>query len=464
MPERVLVIGLDCLGPELLTDASLAELPQLRTLVERGMSGPLASTLPPITVPAWTSMLSGRDPGELGIYGFRNRARFDYGELTFATSGQVRAPRLWDFLGAVGRRSVVVGVPQTSPPPEIVGELVAGFEGEGSAMPQTFPAGLAAEVAEVAGPYRFDVSGFRERERAEVLRDVIAMTERRVRLVTHLLQTREWDLSIWCEIGPDRIHHCFWSDHDPAHARHDPTSPYRRTIRDYYRLLDDCLGELLAVIPDECLVAVVSDHGAQPMQGGVCINEVLRRAGWLVLEREPVVPEPLDLANVNWSRTRAWAVGGYYARIFLNIAGREPQGVIPSMERDSAREALSALLARLELPGGPTITNEVLWPERSYRRVRGLPPDLMVFFGDCGWRSLGSVGHHAIWQTGNDTGLDEANHARDGLYVMCGRGIPPRRNLRASILDIAPTLLDWLGLDAPPDLGGCNLLRTRAVA
>jgi predicted AlkP superfamily phosphohydrolase/phosphomutase len=359
---------------------------------------------------------------------------------------------------------VVVGVPQTSPPPTIVGELVAGFEGEGSAMPQTYPTELAAEVAEVAGAYRFDVSGFRARERTDVLRDVIEMTERRVRLVIHLLQTRDWDLAIWCEIGPDRLHHCFWSDHDPAHSRHDPASPYGRTIREYYRLLDRCLGALLAIIPDDCLVAVVSDHGAQPMQGGVCINEVLRRAGWLVLEREPVVPEPLDLGNVNWSRTRAWAVGGYYARIFLNIAGREPQGVIPPTERDAAREALSALLARLELPGGPTISNDVLWPERIYRRVRGLPPDLMVLFGDCAWRSLGSVGHDTIWQTGNDTGLDEANHARDGLYVLCGRRIPHRPGVRASILDVTPTLLAWLGVDGPPDLAGCNLLGVEAVA
>ena len=458
MKTRLLVIGLDCLGSEVLEPQSLAELPHLRSLVEQGISGPLESTLPPITVPAWSAMLSGRDPGELGIYGFRNRRSFDYGDLVYASSASVRWPRLWDHVGAGGGRSIVVGVPQTAPPPAIEGELVAGFEAAGFGPRYTHPPELAEEIAELVGEYLFDAEDFRNTPRQEVLDRVYAMTEQRCRLMEHLLTSRRWDFAMLCEIGPDRLHHCFWSDHDPAHPRHDPESPYRDAIRGYYRFLDGKLGRLLEVAGSDCFVAVVSDHGAKSMQGGVCINEVLSKSGWLTLKEAPEEPVQLAPDHVDWSRTRAWGAGGYYARIFLNVEGREPQGVIPRDQRDEARRELTRLLEKLELPHGPTLTNEVIWPERTYRRVRGLAPDLLVFFADLGWRSLGSIGHGRLWLRGNDTGVDEANHARDGLFVLAGGGLRHRDGQRASILDIAPTLLRRMGLPVPADLAGSDLL------
>lgn len=462
MRGKLLVVGLDCLGPEVLAPRSLAELPHLARLVAGGLSGPLESTLPPITIPAWTSLTSGRDPGELGLYGFRNRLRYDYGDLAYASSRQVRWPRLWDHVGAAGGRSVVVGVPQTAPPPLIHGDLVAGFEAAGYAGPSTHPPELGEEIARLVGEYRFDVDDFRRRPRGEVLGEIFAMTEARFRVMEHLVGHRRWDFAMLCEIGPDRLHHCFWSDHDPAHPRHRPDSPFRGAVRRYYRAVDGWLGRLLAAAGPECSVLVASDHGAQPMLGGVCVNEVLRRAGWLVLRRQPTHPRSLDADLVDWSRTRAWAAGGYYARVFLNVEGREPQGVVPAARRDDVRRELSELLSTLVLDGGPTLRNQVVWPERAYRRVRGLAPDLLVLFADLAWRSLGSVGHRREWLVGNDTGLDEANHSRHGLYVLSGPGIP-HRAAPASILDLAPTLLAHLDLPVPADLAGSDLLRRESL-
>jgi predicted AlkP superfamily phosphohydrolase/phosphomutase len=455
---KLFVLGLDCLGPEVLGADSLLELPHLRRLVEGGLSGPLESVLPPITIPAWTSMTSGRDPGELGIYGFRNRLRYDYGELGYASSRWVRSPRLWDHVGQAGGRSIVVGVPQTSPPPAVAGELVSGFEAAAYPAPHTHPPELEAELADFLGDYRFDAQEVRIRPRAEILAEVFAMTERRFQLMAHLMSTRLWNFAMLCEIGPDRLHHCFWSDHDPRHPRHDPGSPFRGAIRGYYRFLDQWLGRLLEIAGSGSTVLVASDHGAQPMHGGVCINEVLRQAGWLVLREEPSQPMPLDASQVDWGRTRAWAAGGYYARIFLNLAGREPRGTIPLGDRDQARQALTDLLSLLDLPARTSLRNEVLWPEKVYRRVRGLAPDLLVLFGDLKWRSLGSIGWGRTWLEGNDVGVDEANHARQGLYVLAGPQVPRRAVKSASILDVAPTLLRQMGLPVPQDLGGADLL------
>lgn len=465
MKTRCFVLGLDCLGPEVISPQSLAELPNLRRLVEEGLSGPLESTLPPITVPAWSSMMTGRDPGELGVYGFKNRRSYDYGDLLFATSGMVRFPRVWDFVGQAGGQSIVIGVPQTSPPPAIQGVLISGFEAEGADLADgaafARPPEIAAEIREVVGDYVFDVDDFRNVPRETVIAKAWRMTEQRCRLMEHLLATRPWDFAMLCEIAPDRLHHCFWSDHDPAHRRHDPASPHRDVIRDYYRYVDGWIGRLRERLPADTIFLVVSDHGARAMEGGVCVNEVLRQAGWLTLKEEPAEPMPLRPQQVDWSRTRAWGEGGYYARIFLNLAGREPQGTIPLERKDEARRELTGLLGTIALPDGPTLTNRVVWPEHAYRAVRGLAPDLIVLFADLAWRSLGTIGHGRLWLQGNDTGVDEANHAQDGLYVLHAPGGPAGQR-RASILDITPTLLDLLGLEGPGDLSGESLLAERS--
>lgn len=466
MEHRTFILGLDCLGPEVISEGSLAHLPNLRALVAEGLAGPLESTIPPITVPAWSSMMSGRDPGELGVYGFRNRRSYAYGDLLFATSGMVRFPRLWDHVGRAGGRSIVVGVPQTTPPPPVEGVLVSGFESQGCDLSDgasyAHPPELAEEIRSAVGAYEFDVASFRDRPREEVVATAWRMTELRFRLMEHFLATRPWDFAMLCEIAPDRLHHCFWSDHDPSHRRHRPDSPFRGVIRDYYRFVDGWLGRLQERLPPDCAVLVVSDHGAKSMEGGVCINEVLRQAGWLTLHEEPAEPTALKPEMVDWSRTRAWGEGGYYARIFLNVRGREPEGVIPFEGRDDARRELSELLGTLHLPGGPVLENRVVWPEREYRVVRGLAPDLIVLFAELRWRSLGSLGHGGLWLRGNDTGLDEANHAQDGLYVLRAARAPRGERRRASILDVAPTVLDLMGLDAPADLSGRSLVAAQA--
>jgi predicted AlkP superfamily phosphohydrolase/phosphomutase len=384
---RTLVLGLDCLVPDVLSPPHDELMPSVAAISAAGTGGLLESTLPPITVPAWTSMLTGRDPGELGVYGFRNRRTFQYGDLVMANSGAVRHPRVWDRVGAHGGRSIVVGVPQTSPPPGIRGVLVSGFEGPLSTDgAYTQPPELAAEVENIVGEYLFDVPQFRNADLDDVIAIVQRMTERRFTLMEHLLRTHPWDFAMLHEIGPDRMHHCFWHHHDPAHPGYLPDSPYADAIRDYYRFLDTRIARLLQAAGDDVAVLIASDHGAKAMHGGVCVNEILRREGLLTLRSEPSGPTPLSPDLVDWSRTLAWAEGGYYARIFLNVAGREPQGRIPRADCDEVKARIREILGRVELGDGRVLRNRVCEPAEVYRKVRGIPPDLLVFFDDERWR------------------------------------------------------------------------------
>jgi predicted AlkP superfamily phosphohydrolase/phosphomutase len=455
MGRRVAVIGLDCADPRLVFDRWPHELPNLRRLATAGTWGPLRSVDPPITVPAWSCMLTGRDPGELGIYGFRNRAAYDYDSLTVADSRSVRVDRVWDHLSRAGRRVIVVGVPQTSPPVPVNGELVSCFlTADTRKDPYTHPVSLRAEIESLVGPYQVDVRNFRSDDRDRILAEVYAMTEQRFAVCRHLLDTRPWDFFMVVEIGLDRMHHAFWRFVDPAHPRHEPGHRYRDVIRGYYAYLDDQIGELLERFDDDTAVIVVSDHGARPMEGAICVNEWLAREGYLVLRTAPEGPTAFRDAAVDWPRTRAWGEGGYYCRLCLNVRGREPDGVVQPGEYERLRDELADRLERLPGPDGRAIGTRVFRPEELWRERRGIPPDLVVYFGDLGWRSNGSLGHGRHWTFDNDTGPDDANHDRYGICVVTAPEVPVGRRDDLSIYDVTPTILALSGLRPVEGLRG----------
>jgi len=450
--RRVLVIGLDCLTPQLIFDRWRDDLPNLRRLMEGGVYGELESTIPPITVPAWSAMFSGQDPGELGFYGFRNRADYSYEEMSIATSRAVKADRVWNVLDRVGKRSILIGVPQTYPPSPINGEMITCFLTPSIQSQYTYPPELRDEIAALVGEYMLDVSNFRTEDKNWLLRQIYLMTEKRFRVARHLLRTRPWDLFILVEMGPDRLYHGFWKYFDPAHPKYQPGSPFESAGKEYHQYLDREIGELLTLLDDDVAVLVVSDHGAQAMAGGIGINEWLIQEGYLVLKESPTQMLPLSKVEVDWSRTRAWGAGGYYGRLFLNVQGREAQGVIPPAEYELVRDELVARLEALTDPAGRPLGTRAFKPQEVYRQVRNIPPDLIIYFGDLKWRSVGSVGLGAIHTFENDTGPDDANHAQNGLYILYDGIGPGGRREHRHILSIASTILELSGVPVPAEM------------
>jgi predicted AlkP superfamily phosphohydrolase/phosphomutase len=456
---KVMVIGLDCAAPQLVLDAWLDQLPVLRGLTERGRSGVLRSCDPPITVPAWAVMTSSRSPGALGFYGFRNRRDHSYDALAFADSRAVRAPRVWDLLSLRGRPSIVLGVPQTYPVSRLNGVMVSCFLTPDTETAQyTYPAELKQEIEALVGRYMVDVQDFRTDDKERLLREIEEMTDKRFRVAEHLLETRLWDLFFMVEMGTDRIHHGFWRFFDPAHRLYEPGNPYETATLDYYRRLDEKIGRLLAHADPETAVLVVSDHGAKRMDGGICVNEWLRQRGYLVLREEPAGPTRLTPELVDWGRTVAWGEGGYYCRLFLNVRGREPEGVVAPEDYEQVRSRLKAELEALGDEQGRPIGTVAHRPEELYAERNGVVPDLLVYFGDLYWRSLGQVGTGAVHAFENDTGPDDANHAHEGLYVLAAPGVAHGRGEERDLRDVAPTILALLGEPIPADMEGASLV------
>lgn len=463
--RKVFVLGLDCAAPELVFGPWKGDLPVMSSLAEQGLWGDLDSCIPAITVPAWTSMLSGRDPGELGIYGFRNRADYSYDKMFIATGNYVREKRVWDYLSEAGKESIVIGVPQTFPVKPLKGNLVSGFLTPGSDSEFTYPAELKSEVLSVAPEYDVDVRQFRTDDKDWLLRQIWEMTEKRFAVVDHLLATKPWDFFMLMEIGVDRIHHGFWSYHAPDHHRYEAGNPYEGAIHDYYVAIDQKLGEWMEMLPDDTAILIVSDHGAKTMQGGICVNEWLRKQGYLVLTEEPPGGEltRFEELKVDWSRTKVWGSGGYYGRIFMNVEGREPQGAIPRAEYSPFRDELAEELAAIPDHEGNPLGTRVFKAEEIYREVKNVAPDLMVYFGDLDWRSVGSLGHGSVYTFENDMGPDDCNHAQNGMAILYDPRQPGRgkRLHGAHLMDVAGTVLDLLELEIPPEIQGVNLNQRR---
>ena len=454
---KVVVIGLEAAEPSLVFDRWKDELPNLAGLAKRGVRGRLRSTMPPITVPGWSCMFASRDPGELGIYGIRNRRSYAYGDMAFASSADVKERRAWEVASDAGRTVATIGVPGTYPPKKLNGIQVADFMTPDTGADYTWPPEFKEEIDEVVGRYILDVPSFRGEDLDRILKTVHDMTEKRFRLAEHVITTKPWDLFVMVEMGTDRVHHGFWKFFDETHPRHARGHPLANAVRDYYKVLDHRIGELLKLLDDDTTVMVVSDHGSQPMGGGIGLNEWLADNGWLVLKGpKPSQPTPLRADMVDWTRTRAWGEGGYYGRVFLNVRGREPQGVVPKEDLPRVRQELGAALTGIRGPDGADLGTVVHLPEEIFAATHGIPPDLIVCFGDLRWRSVGSVGLGSITVRENDLGPDDVNHRPEGLFLMAGPGTPGvHRELKdLSVYDIGPTLLHLLGVPVPSEMRG----------
>ncbi|HWZ17321.1 MAG TPA: alkaline phosphatase family protein, partial [Ktedonobacteraceae bacterium] len=291
-----------------------------------------------------------------------------------------------------------------------------------------------------------------------LLRQIYTMTEKRFKLVKKWITEKDWDFFMFVEMGTDRIHHGLWKYHDPTHHKYEIHPTLNQSIYNYYRYIDSEIGQILDLVDEHTTVFIVSDHGAKKMDGGICVNEWLIQEGYLTLKTQPTSLTAIDRCEIDWSKTKVWGDGGYYARIFLNIEGREPQGIVKADEFESLRNELKEKFEALEDPDGVNIGTTVYKPRDIYHECNGVPPDLIVYFGDLYWRSVGTVGHGSIYTFENDTGPDDCNHAQYGIVIKHDPSVhegPGGRELSGlQLMDMAPTILQQLDVPVPTDMQG----------
>jgi len=500
--RRALVIALDgatfdLIGPW-LDDGSM---PNLAGLRREGVSGPLRSIVPPVTAPAWCSFMTGKNPGKHGVFEFLMRAPGSFEEVPVTSRRRV-GRTLWEIVGAAGREVLVVGVPVTYPPKPVNGNLIADFLTPMGERRYTFPESLLEEVEAATGPYQlYHVEVYRHGRGGVVLDELDRVLEANRKANRWLLENKPWDFAMLHVWGTDRFGHELWHVLDRSHPMHDPAEA--AILRDrclaYWRRVDAVVGEWIDAARGAATV-VLSDHGFGPIHRFLVFNVWLLREGWLRLKPNAVSfvkrslfelglsPATgyriamkvglarlrlaagvgtrsrlirrlnrvfLSLSDVDWSRTRVYSKGNY-GQLFLNLKGREPHGIVEPAEAPDVIEELIAALRSLEDPAtGKPLIGEIWKREELYSGPYvERAPDVTFLPADMRNKALGTLdftSHRFVEEVYGNSG----DHRLDGILFLKGEGIKEGATLvGANLIDVAPTLLHWLGEGVPRDFDG----------
>ncbi|MGE5205733.1 MAG: alkaline phosphatase family protein [Chlamydiota bacterium] len=447
---KICLLGLEGAFPELLFQDE--RLVNLRRLMELGAYGGLQGVVPPGSVPGWICLAASQDPGSLGVYGLRNRPDYSYSAPALAAPPVVHGSALWDQVAAAGKKSIMLAVPPNFPPRSLNGISVGCFLTPDTAAEFVSPASLQGQIHRLVGSYVPNMKLTAGWNKDDLRDQILGVSRQHWEVARWLLQEQEWDYFHFVDIGLDRVQRVFWEDSDPQHPRHPTGSPYQNVIPDYCLWLDEQIGSLLELLDEETVLLLASPSGMQRLRGGFAINQWLWQEGLLVLNRPPGPGiTSFDQLDINWSRTKVWADDRTFASVYFNVEGREPQGIVPAASYDAFRDEVKAKLETLS-----TLHAQVLKPGEIYRQTRNVAPDLMVQFGEGNWSSVGSVGHPGLYSKETYEGCLPGG---PGLFVLTAPNSPLSGAVEgASLLDMAPTLLDLAGYEIPRSMQGRSLV------
>src|SRR5262245_56719679 len=398
---------------------------------------PMRSSIPTISSVSWTGFMTGKNPGKHGVYGFTDLKPGTM-SMFFPNFGNVRGDTLWDVAGRAGKRCVVLNIPNTYPARALNGLLVSGFVAvnlERAVYPSALLPRLQAEG------YRIDVDYANADQRPEhFFTDLAATLDARLRVYRTLVRDEPWDLFVGVFTECDRLHHYFWDQYV------DSAAPHHARFLDFYRRLDDAIGELVAAIPAGVPLFVVADHGHTLIHREVFPNAWLRDQGLLRFTAE----KPRGPADIDPS-SKVFVLDP--GRVYVHRAGRYPLGAVGDGEASdllgAIRERLLAL--RDDTPGAPAdgrpVTHVFGRDEIYHGPCLDAAPDLVIHCND-GYDPKGAMARSEVFGRSALTGM---HTYADSLFCLNRAGAPTDD---LDIVDLAPTILTLLGIDPPADMDG----------
>jgi len=500
--RRVMVIGLDGATFDLIRPwIEDGTMPTLQRLVKGGASGVLTTTLPPISSSAWVSFATGKNPGKHGLVDFVHPRPNSY-QISIVSPQQRASKAIWNLLSDAGRKVGIVGMPVTYPPEEVNGYMVSDFLTPSASDDYTYPPSLGDELEQAMGGFpllpdeRYRSTKFTDKFIADMVTDV----ERRLEGALYLLDNEATDFFFILFWSNDMLQHETWSLLDETHPDHDPRAGkrYRSLVVDFHRKLDHAVGRLLDKAGPEDLVIVMSDHGFGPVHSFFLVNNWLREAGFLKLKKRPLTRLKyalfrlgfaplgvfrlvkalrlgflrrrfrfqrggglmkrlfLSFADVDWARTKAFAVGSF-GQIYINQVGQRPQGIVqPGKEYEELREAIAAqALELLDPRTGQRVVDRVHRREEIYSGpLVEKAPDLVLQSRNWEYMAFGHADFGASHVVEPVVGMS-GHHRPDGVVMLAGQGIEAGVELEgANITDLAPTILYAMGIPIPSDMDG----------
>lgn len=486
-PPRVFCLGLDggtwtVLQPLL----QAGHLPNLLALANDGLSGVLHSTIPPITPAAWSTFMTGCNPGKHGIFDFQGYdRRSNQAYLVNATS--LRVPTLWQLLSQHGKRVAVVDLPVTYPPPAVNGVIVSGLMTPSRESTFTHPATLLAELEAQLG-YEWpllkeeDESGRLHADFSAFLKKMRLFLDSRVQAMLYLLRRAPWDFAFLQLQCVDFLQHALWPHLEAGHPDFQ-RGRQQRILREFFAPLDQAVGELVAAarasMGEQTLMLVLSDHGFQRHRVRAELNHWLHANGFLVPQteapsrwmrhaglirrldvlqlRKRLLPKSrrqalgtrLRLHSIDHQRSLAYAVSSFWGYLYLG-PGASVSQVADLIEklyawRDPATQqpVVRKVFRREEIFSGPAC-------ERL--------PDLIVEPAPgCTFSSKTFFQNGTLLAPVTPEDFHAGTHESRGIFVLNGAGVvqgAPGQSHEAALQDVMPTLLHWLGLPVPAHCDG----------
>lgn len=512
---KLLIIGLDAATFDLINPwVAKGKLPNLAGLMSAGASGRLASVVPPITPPAWTSFMTGKNPGKHGIFDFLETHPGTYSQRYLNASSR-RTKTIWRMLNEAGYTVGTMNLPFTYPPEHLDGFQISGMATPSEKSPFVFPPELRSELEGCLGRFRLDQRylGFMSTNlrRQRVLDDMKHLDDQWLRASLYLMEKHSADVMMFTFMSIDTVQHHFWQYMDPTHHYYDPKAvpEFGDAVFRVYEWLDRAVGRMMEKVSPDTSVFVVSDHGGGPTSDRVLyLNRFLAQLGLLhYIERKdsslqklakhllrrsynllrsslssrqkiklanalPSLRKRFETAvtsysNIDWSRTKAYCseVLASPPGIRINRKGVKPAGVVDESEYEPLLKLITQKLSELKDPRtGEAIIKRVFRRDEIFHGPYcDEAADLILDWWETSLFSTSpSLPEHTadppveiIEHKPPTTAEWGGTHRRDGILVAHGK--PFRKGIvleGAELIDMAPTILHLMGQPIPDDMDG----------
>lgn len=493
---KILIIGLDGANLALVEKFSASgRMPNVRKLMERGVRGNLTSVVPPITGPAWSSFMTGVNPGRHGVFDWWKRMEGEY-TLAPVNSLMLRYFTFWEILSGEGRRVCAVNIPVTYPPIPVNGCMISGLGTPEHIRSASFPPEAGRELLDRVPEYKVVLEDLYSSANPIILKKgLLDMVRARTEGSLFLLEKEDWDVFMTVYMATDMVHHRFWHYYDPDHPRYDPNMPasLQKAVADVYSAVDRGVGEIIKAAGPGVDVILMSDHGAGALHKFIFLNNWLAQNGYLVFRRNivsrlkkmlfynGVTPinvfsalEKMGLSrflskisrhsayklahrfflssrDIDWKETKAYSVGNI-GQIYLNVKGREPEGFLEGESYERIREEIAAGLKKIMDPdSGMTVMEYVYKKEEIYSgELLSEAPDILML--PRGLTTMAAGFTEFMSRTIiEDAAAFSGAHRMEGLFIGCGKNFLHKdKPVSASLLDLMPTILALAGF-YPPD-------------
>ena len=520
MPKsrKVFVLGVDGATFDLILPwCRQGYLPQINRLLNDSAYGILASTAEPNSAQAWSSFMTGLNPGNHGLYYFLRHKENSY-EFEFTNSLSRDGKTLWKVAEENGKRCITMNVPMTYPPEKGEGIFISGMDAPGTRVEFTYPASIYAELRREVGEYIIESDSsklFRRGDYVKAVQDLEKTVDNRHKAMKYLMTRYPWDLFTVVFTATDRVQHHFWRFMDKAHLLYDEkeSEELKNAILTIYRKMDAIIGDIRDTIDEYTALVIMSDHGAGASSNRtVYINNWLHELGLLHYKDEdrshpvrlyyfkmkadllwrfhyilkktvargakdffrryfPGISNKLrtfgEASNIDWLRTKAYSTETTPS-IRINVKGKYPLGAVePGQDYEELRDYIIGELRNLRDPQHQDNVVETIYrrEEIYHGKYVDEAPDIIFRWKNNGYihrfsKSAPGKGAVQILSAEDLVFAESVSrpsgvHTPDGIMIIQGNGVKTNTQIKKyEIMDIAPTILYLLDVRIPRNMDG----------